>query len=246
MHTLTLSGGPRHIKIADLDVVAITNLNRLRATLLDVGEEKTTVAARNVWELDPYAEIETFDQGVRDDNIERFLLNPRVDVAIDEMEAIDQKIRMRLIARREGIPVLMATDNGNGVILDVERFDLEPERPLFHGLIPETNPDELQKLTFRDWLALATRIVGPEFLDERMRNSILEIGSTIPSVPQLGASATFAGTAIAYAVRTILAKEPLASGRYTFTLEQLFDLTYDSEKKSTAKRVRARIYGKTP
>ncbi|MEK7628405.1 MAG: ThiF family adenylyltransferase [Patescibacteria group bacterium] len=228
LQTLVMSGGPKELKIADLDVVEITNLNRLRATVLDVGSEKVEVAARATWEIDPFAHIEIFPEGITMANIETFLCKPRLSVCVDEIESIPFKIRLREVARRERIPVVMATDNGNGIILDIERFDEDRNRPLFHGLIDDIRPGDLEKISYREWLELATRVVGPEYLGERMRNSLLRIGKTIPSVPQLGASAAFAGAAVTYAVRHILTKVPMPSGRYHFTLEEMFDASYRS------------------
>lgn len=132
---LTMSGGPKRMKIADFDELELTNLNRLRATALDLGQNKTYIAARGVWELDPFAELTLFDKGLTAENISDFVLG--LNVFVDEMDSIGLKILSRLVAREARIPVLMATDNGDSVILDVERFDLEPERALFHGLLAE-------------------------------------------------------------------------------------------------------------
>src|SRR3972149_11320967 len=45
---LVMSGGPKVLKIADFDEVEISNLNRIKAKLTDVGVNKTTVLAREV------------------------------------------------------------------------------------------------------------------------------------------------------------------------------------------------------
>lgn len=217
---LVMSGGPKQIKIADFDVLEATNLNRIRGTLLDIGSEKTDIAARNVWELDPFANLDLYPEGLTEENVERFLSEPKLDVFVDEMEAINFKILSRIIAKKNGTPVLMATDNGDGILLDIERFDLEPERPIFHGLIGEMTVDEVKNLDYRQWLRLATKIVGPEYLTPHMQSSILSIGKTIPSVPQLGASATVAGAAVSYAIRALAAGRPLPSGRHVISFEE--------------------------
>jgi molybdopterin/thiamine biosynthesis adenylyltransferase len=218
---VTTSGGSKTMKIADFDVLELTNLNRIRAALPDIGSNKTHVAAREIWELDPFADLILFDEGISRDTIEDFILgSPRLDVFIDEMDSIDLKIIARGICKQNKIPVLMATDNGDGIILDVERFDEEPERPLFHGLIPDMDPKELGTLSFPQWLQLATKIVGPEYLTESMQDSLLAIGKTIPSVPQLGASAALAGSAMSFVLRKIAAGETMASGRYTMGFEE--------------------------
>jgi hypothetical protein len=128
---------------------------------------------------------------------------------------------MRLAAQREKVPVVMATDSGNGMILDIERYDLDSDRAPFHGLLGEVHPDDVRGLSFTEWLTLANKIVGINEMEERMRLSIAELGSTIPSIPQLGASATFAGAAVTYAVRMILSGATVPSGRYRYSFEGL-------------------------
>ncbi len=237
VNALVMSGGPQRMKIADFDHIEATNLNRLRAGVASIGEPKTDVVAKAVWELDPYATLELYDKGVETANVSRFVGDPRVDIVIDEMESIEQKVRVRLAAKEKQVPVLMATDNGNGIVLDVERFDLEPDRALFHGAVVLPDLDSLSKLSPEEWLRLATSIVGPEYLEKRMQESILKIGRTLSSVPQLGASASLAGVAIAYATCLILCHEPLPSGRYAYSLEELVDPAYTSlERKEERAR----------
>ena len=54
-----------------------------------------------------------------------------LDLVIEECDSLDMKVRVREEARARGIPVLMETSDRG--LFDVERFDVEPERPLFHG-----------------------------------------------------------------------------------------------------------------
>lgn len=232
LSALVMSGGPKRLRIADFDTIEISNLNRINAKITDLGSNKAEIAARNIWELDPFTEISIWNSGISKDNIEQFISEPtNLDIFIDEMDSIDLKIISRLICKRLKIPVLMATDNGDGVILDVERFDLEPRREIFHGLvkndIDENSPESFAKLDFRQWLKLATKIVSPDFLTDNMRESILAIGKTISAVPQLGTSATMAGSAIAFVVRRIANREEVPSGRYTLSLEECFVPRYN-------------------
>jgi molybdopterin/thiamine biosynthesis adenylyltransferase len=221
--TLTMSGGPKNIKLADFDDVEISNLNRIHANILDVGENKTSVCAKRIWKLDPYANLVLYDKGISNDNLSEFILKEsRVDVVIDAMDNLNLKTKIRLLCREQKIPVLMATDNGDGVILDVERFDKEPTRKIFHGTVPELeeNIESLANLTKTDWLRLATKIVDPKYLTQNMQKSLPEIGKTLGGVPQLGPAATIAGSAIAFAIRRIANKQEVNSGRYIISLEE--------------------------
>lgn len=234
---LTISGGPKTVKIADFDTVEITNLNRIRAKLVDVGLNKTHIAARETWDVDPFANVILADNGVNKDNIQDFIIgNPRLDIFIDEMDSIDAKIMARLICKENKIPVLMATDNGDSIILDVERYDLEPDRAIFHGRIGDMKAEDVAHLDFKAWLPLAAKIVGLELHTESMENSLLELGKTIASVPQLGTTATLAGSAMAFAVRRITNGEPLDSGKYVFGLEEHLVPGYMTEESKAARK----------
>ena len=240
LSALVISGGPKSIKLADFDTVEVSNLNRIKATLPDLGKNKADVAARNLWELDPFAELEIWDKGVNKENITDFISG--LDIFIDEMDSIDVKILSRLIAKEKKIPVLMATDNGDSIILDVERFDLEPDREIFHGLVGHFAEEDLTNLDFKQWLKLATQIVGPEYLTERMQESLLVMGKEIPSVPQLGTTANIAGSAMAFVVRRIANGLPMPSGRYTLGCEEAFIPDYDSEENKAAREQKTKEF----
>ncbi|MDQ5931241.1 MAG: ThiF protein [Patescibacteria group bacterium] len=230
LSSIVVSGGCKKMKIADFDKAEITNLNRMRAKLTDIGQNKTFIAAKEVWELDPYAEIDLWSEGISKDSLNKFLLDPKVDVFVDEMDSLDLKIAARFVCREAGIPVLMATDNGDGVILDVERFDLDKTQEIFHGLLGTVTPKDFENIDYKMWLQLATKIVGPTYLTPRMQESLSVIGRSIPSVPQLGTTANIAGAAVSFCLRRLSSKLPLESGRYTVSLEEKIIPRYMSEE----------------
>jgi hypothetical protein len=129
----------------------------------------------------------------------------------------------------------MATDNGDGVIVDVERFDEEPERPLFHGRVSESAMSATPaSLDWASRVRLANAIVGPGIVP-RMQASLELVGSALPMWPQLGTAATTSGPAIAYVARRILAGEPMPSGRYVVSLEAALDPDHNSEQAVAAR-----------
>ncbi len=223
LSALVISGGPRNIKLADFDSLELTNLNRIQASLLDIGRPKHEIAAERVWESDPFAKLQLFSQGINKKNINKFFLGtPRLNVFIDEMDNIEMKLHSRIMARKYKIPVLMATDNGDTVTLDVERFDQEPKRKLFHGVVGDIEKLNFNKFSYQEWLALATRIVGHKHLTPKMRLSLRSIGKNIAAVPQLGTTAMMAGSSVSLALRKIANNEKLTSGRYVISLEKHF------------------------
>ena len=121
-HLLAQEGLCGRLRLADFDDLELSNLNRVPATVFDLGLNKATVAARRIAELDPYLPVELFDRGITTESVDRFL--DGVDVLVEECDSLDTKVLIRQVARARGIPVLMAT--GDRGTLDVERFDPSP------------------------------------------------------------------------------------------------------------------------
>ena len=71
LSSLVATGGPKTIKLSDYDDIEITNLNRMKATVFDVLQNKAIVTAQKTWELDPFAELDVWDYAVTKKNIEK-------------------------------------------------------------------------------------------------------------------------------------------------------------------------------
>ncbi len=219
--TIVLQGGGERMRLADSDRLALSNLNRIRAGLPMLGLPKTEVAARQIYEMNPYAKLALFSDGLTMKNIKKFFLwPPKLDLLVEEMDNLEMKIEARKWARKLQIPVVMAADDGDGILLDIERFDLEPKRPLLHGRIPEILPKNMTRQEMG--MFIGKYFVGEENIPERMRVSLKEIGQTLYTWPQLGGAATLAGVVVASAVRRILIGEKVQSGRRVLSLDTLF------------------------
>ena len=217
--SLVLTGGPKVLKIADFDTLAPSNLNRIRAGIADLGIPKIELVARDIWNADPFAKLYLWNQGISEKQIEKFMVGaPRLDVFIDEMDSLEVKVAARVIAKRARMPVLMATDYGDSVLLDVERFDQEPRRPIFHGILGNLTVKQAREAKGPQWFALVEKIIGGKFMPQRHRESLREVGKTLAGVPQLGTDALLAGAAVSRAVRQIANREKLPSGRYLLDL----------------------------
>lgn len=218
---LAISGISRRIRLVDGAVISGSNLNRILTGVSSVGMGKADVIGRQIYEMNPYSAVDYFDK-VTKDNIGDILGgSDPVDVAIDEIDDIEMKIRIRLEARKRRIPVVMATELGDTIMLDIERYDKEPGRELFHGLIPgaekiaETPPEN-----HREWTKHAVSIIDPFNMPIKMQKSLLKIGSTIVTHPQLGSTVMATGGALAFAVKNIALDQPIESGRYVISLEK--------------------------
>jgi molybdopterin/thiamine biosynthesis adenylyltransferase len=208
-HTLAAQGLCGELRLADFDRVELSNLNRLPATVLDLGLNKAEVAARRIAELDPYLLVRVLEVGLTFDTVDEFL--DGLDVVVDECDSLDMKVILRERARARRIPVLMATSDRG--LVDVERFDLEPRRPILHGLLGELDVALLSGMSSREKVPHMLRFLEAEELSPRVAASVVEIDRTLSTWPQLAGDVVLGATAIAEAVRRIGLGEDLRSGR---------------------------------
>ncbi|GAB4589069.1 Rv1355c family protein [Nocardia sp. IFM 10818] len=218
-YTLALEGICGGLRLADFDTIELTNLNRVSGTLFDLGVNKAVVAARRIAELDPYLPVEVFGDGINDSNIDEFLAG--LSIVVEECDSLDIKLAVREGARRHRLPVLMQS-NDRG-LLDVERFDQEPDRLPFHGLLGDTRAADLRGLSTRDKAPFVIRILDGRNLSGKLAASMVEIGETLNSWPQLGGDVQLGGAIIATAVRRIGLCEKLPSGRTRVDVDRCLD-----------------------
>jgi hypothetical protein len=234
---LVLQGGPKRIKLADMDRLALSNTNRILMGVDYLGVLKVEMAARRIHEINPYAQIELFPEGLHPDNIDNFFEG--VDVMIDELDNIAVKYLIREKAKQYKTPVLMATDNGDNAVVDVERYDLDDNVTYFHGRMgDDISYESLSHLDKFGIGKMATKCVGPENVTIKMQESLLEMGKTIVSWPQLGGAALVNGAATAYCVRKILNGQQLENNRALISLDEKLIPNYSSEEE-TLKRTAA-------
>jgi hypothetical protein len=222
--TLAAMSGPKFMKIADLDTLELTNLNRIRADIFDVGKPKVEIAAKSAWEINPFLSLEIWDEGVASSDLEKFITNPKLDVFIDEMDNLELKLKARLICKDSKIPVIMATDTDDGTLIDIERYDTEENIMPFNGRIGDIKLENLAGIDKKTWVGLAMKIIGPEFMSEKLRNSMAEIGKTLGGPPQLFSAASVSGAMVAYAVRCIAIGEKISSGKFIMTPDKSLNL----------------------
>lgn len=208
------------MRLADFDSLELSNLNRIKAGVTSLGLEKLVIAAREISEIDPYIKLTLFDEGVQKENIDDFLTcNGQLDLLIDECDSFDIKILLREKAKSYGIPVMMDTSDRG--MLDVERFDLDRSRKIFHGFLGDVDPSTLLNLTNTQKVAFGLKITGLETLSPRMKASLLEVGQSITSWPQLASAVFLGGASVAHVGRKLLLGEPVKSGRYYVDLDEL-------------------------
>jgi molybdopterin/thiamine biosynthesis adenylyltransferase len=215
--TMAHEGVGGELRLADFDVLDLSNLNRVAGGLADVGVSKVVLAAREVAELDPYIRVVAYPGGVDESTIAAFVAG--ADVVVDECDDLEMKVRLREHARAAGRPVVMATSHRG--MLDVERFDLEPDRPTFHGLLGDVTSAALGELTTKQKIPYVIRILDPASLTDRAAASMVEVSESVSTWPQLASDVALGGAMVANAVRRIALSELTASGRFHADLDEL-------------------------
>lgn len=227
---------------ADRDDLATSNLNRTQARLLDVGLPKCQLAARALLELDPFAACFLYPDGLDDDSVEEFVAAS--DIVFDEVDDFRIKVKLRLAARAHGKPLLMATNLGDSVLIDVERWDRPPDglKP-FHGQLDGLSIDDLMGSDLRpDQVSrFAAQVIGVGNVPLRALASLPLIGVELTGRPQVASTASLAAGAATMAARSILLNAPLASGRYRISLTQALGLPDDLGPADQRAAVRASL-----
>ena len=218
-HVIAMEGLAGEIRLADFDTLELSNLNRIPASVLDLGVNKAVVAARRIAEIDPFLRVVVEPTGVRPENLGEFL--DGLDLVIEECDSLDMKFLVREAARDRQIPVIMETSDRG--VLDVERFDLEPDRPIFHGLLGDMDSSKLANLTTQQKGPYVIRLIGAREASARGAASLLEVGQTITGWPQLGSEITLGAATVAAAVRRVGLGGELPSGRVRFDVEEILE-----------------------
>lgn len=211
---LTQAGISNEITLADFDELDTTNLNRILAGVHQIGLNKTIVAARRIYEDNPFAEINTMPNGVDMENLNELLAKGEVNCIFDEVDAMPIKIGIRKLAMQYKVPVLMLTDNGDGIVIHVERYDLGHDK-IFHKEegywlqkmeeVKQAGPNAKAVI---GQIIMNDIVGGMDKVDPKMLASVKKtLDKELVSWSQLGSAAILAGVYGTYAVKQIALKK---------------------------------------
>lgn len=221
--TIAMMGGGKNLKIADPDTLSASNLNRVRYDFTQIGKRKTSLVNFGVLKINPYSKIEVFKDGLSEIDIENFIVGSnRLEILIEEVDNISIKFLLRFAAKKNKIPVIMATDNGDNVIVDIERYDLTPNQPIFNGLVGGLTIEQFKSIPKDTLPMFVGNIVGIDLVTPRVFESLSEVGKTLFSWPQLGSAANMSGSILAYLSRQIANGSKIPSGKYDINIEKIF------------------------
>lgn len=224
------------LRIADFDHLDLSNLNRIRSGVQNLALPKTTIVAREIAEIDPFLNVEVFEEGITTENLDSFLGtgDSQLDLLIEECDSLDIKIKSRLKARALGIPVIMDTSDRG--MMDIERFDLEPKRALMHGMVDESRAEQLDQWTAKERLALVMDMVGAQNISARLKASLLEVEETLSTWPQLASSVALGGALSTIVSRKILLGEAVESGRFYLDADDIYRKSSNDEESASLER----------
>ncbi|MBA3723765.1 MAG: ThiF family adenylyltransferase [Candidatus Levybacteria bacterium] len=196
-----VKAGVQNFRVADGGTVILHDENRVTdADVANLMENHAIDWTVKAYHRNPHLNIECIPQNLGDgsnktSNRTKFMQG--ADFLFEEVDDIREKVRLRQEAQRLGITVIMATDVGFGTVINVQR----PDDPIFPGLTEEDwniiNSDT--KISFEKASAMATRIIGPEYIKADYFNKAAEEGRSFWA--QTGASADASAGAV---VKTML------------------------------------------
>lgn len=227
-HAAVMDLRPRNIKLADKSRYKLENINRVRLSYSDIVlsddtrtdptqsllRNKAEVTASQLYSIDPYINVFTYENGVGDDEMASFFdgddIEPKADMIIEEVDDPRVKIALRQEARKRGIPLLMVSDLGSSVQLDILRYDLDKTLPLTWGT-DDTKLTESMEEVYRhpgdrkQFFNFVDNLIGTDYRSDELAR-IIDNVSEIPTstiIPQLGSTAMVAGGILAEAIARI-------------------------------------------
>lgn len=210
------------IKIIDPDVIEATNLNRLPFGFDSLGVRKVDAIKESLLKLNPFANIYTFTR-IEKQNLNNviFRKNPNVHLVVDEMDDFESKLELRKLCKKYKIPLVSAADVGDMTMVDVERYDTDKNLSPFLGRLGDVSKLDFKKMGPFDKKKLIIKLVGFDHNSERILESLMAIGGTVTTWPQLGATASMTGGVTALTIKKIILGEDVKSGRYFISLDEV-------------------------
>jgi molybdopterin/thiamine biosynthesis adenylyltransferase len=228
IHASMMDIRPENIKIADKSLYKMENINRVRLSYDEIVHpessrknttdlllrNKALVTAAQIYAIDPYVNIFVYPEGINDSNIKQFfkghLKEPRADIIVEEVDDPRIKILLRKYAKKLGIPLIMATDIGSCVQIDIVRFDKNRKTSMTYGTEDKALQQSMQKVydnpgDRKTFFNFVDKLIGTNYRQDELKK-IIEGKSEIPTstiIPQLGSTISVAGGIMAETIARI-------------------------------------------
>lgn len=113
--------GVQKFVLVDNDEICLSNLNRqIIATTETIGKPKVEVAKKRILEINPEAEVETYQEFFMPET--KGILDETVDYIVDSIDTVTAKIELVLRAEKLNIPIISSMGTGNK--LDPIKFEV--------------------------------------------------------------------------------------------------------------------------
>lgn len=206
--------------VADSDTVSISNFNRSMYSLANLGSPKSSVASESLLLIDPFLEIKALNEGLMDEHINDLLKQSAI--VIDTFDSFDLKIKLRKAAKKLKVPIISCFDIDKGVLLIVERYDIESNLDLNYFLNGHSETEFYKKdISTKEKTNFFINVIGKEYHSSDMLESVSKVGTFLTGYPQLVISTSFAASLLTYAAHEIVLNESFASMRKFFSLSEM-------------------------
>ncbi len=222
IHNLMMDVRPDAIKIADKVPYKMENINRVRlgysdivrsnahrAGIMDIGlKNKAQVIADQIYSIDPFVNVHVYDGGVTEENVQRFFDGgegePKIDIIVEEIDDPQAKLFLRKEAKKRRLPLVMASDMGSMVQVEVSRYDLDPNLPLTYGVSDEKLTEKVADICQNGsdrklFFSFVDTLIGHDYYQDELQR-IIDEKCEIPTstiIPQLGSTAAASGAIVA-------------------------------------------------
>ena len=225
IHSAIMDLRPRSVKIADKSLYKMENINRVRLSYWDIVysnarrlhptdpllRNKAEVTADQLYAIDPFLDVFVYNEGLHEGNIDNFLggmkKEPPCDFLVEEVDDPNVKIFIREQARKRKIPLIMASDFGSCVQLDISRYDKDEQLSLTYGC-DDTRLRESTQAVYDNpgnreiFFQFVDDLAGRNYRQDELQK-IIEGKTEIPTstiIPQLGSTTAAAGGIVAEAI----------------------------------------------
>lgn len=214
------------IILAEYDTLEPMNMNRIRASSLEVGSLKLLNVARWIAFYNPYIKQIHLPNGLNMESTEEVKRHkPRV--VADEMDSWEAKAILNqglaeMAAEVDFDPALVtAADTGRVSQLDIRYPGRKGNKP-FNGRMSAADIAAAYTPAGKDF-KYVLKVIGRHNMDKTLRNALAQAGrGELACVPQLGMTATLGGVLAAHATNEIVAGREIKPGSYACSIPETF------------------------
>lgn len=148
--------GIGNFNLADPEIFETSNLNRQMCFIDTLGENKAKTVGEIIKQINPFANVKIFPEGVNEKNVDNFLLGTDILVDAIDIEKPDISILLNMKARERGLFTFCGVSVGFGAYL----FVFDP-----HGVL---------MADFLDKYPLGWVPKLPSYVDEKIFESVVK------------------------------------------------------------------------